>query len=256
MGFRSASIGLVLCLVAANAEVMPVSDAQCTVMKAHHVLNAGAPVGCERLAVVRFAYVDFAGRSHDDGRVIVLDAVAARVERIFAELHRRRFPIAKAQPMEAYDGDDNAAMADNNTSGFNHRAVPGSARLSLHAYGVAIDLNPVQNPFVTDNGTAVAPSAGEAFLARPRAAPGFAEAAIDIFADNGFLEWGGAWHDPVDYQHFDIGRPLAEKLARLPRREARAAFDSVVAAYLHCVAEASDGSPQLRRQICAKAALN
>jgi hypothetical protein len=247
-----------LCLVPANADVAPLAEAQCAAMKAHHVLNADAPVTCERLAVVRFSYVDFAGRDRNDGAVVVLDAVAAQVETIFAELYRRRFPIAKARPMEAYDGDDNAAMAGNNTSGFNHRAVAGSTRLSLHAYGVAIDLNPVQNPFLTHTGAAVtiAPSAGSAFVDRKSAAAGLAEAIVDVFAGNGFFEWGGDWNDPIDYQHFDIGRALAEKLARLAPAQARTAFESVVAAYQRCTMQNPDKSAARRRQICTTEAGN
>lgn len=247
-----------LVAVSAHAEdISPVDEAQCAAMKAHHVLNAGAPVGCDRLAVVRFSYIDFAGRSHDDGEVVVLDALAPHVKRIFAELYRRRFPIAKAQPMEAFDGDDNASMAANNTSAFNDRTVPGSSRVSLHAYGAAIDLNPVENPFLPD-GTAsnVAPADGRAFLDRHRLVPGMAETVVDVFAANGLLEWGGDWHEPIDFQHFDIGRPLAERLANLPQREARAAFESVVRAFQRCVAQKADNSTQQTRRICAAKALN
>ncbi len=219
-------------------EVRPVDTARCAEMKAHHVLGANAPVACERLSLVTFSYVDFDGRSHDDGTIVVLDAVAPRVLHIFETLQARGFPIAKARPLEAYEGDDDAAMADNNTSGFNDRSVAATTRPSLHAYGAAIDLDPVQNPFLTWNGTGVtvAPPAGAAYLnRRPQRPgkpdrPGLAEDAVALFAENGFFYWGGNWDDPIDYQHFDIGLSLAESLAALPPGQARARFEAAIAA--------------------------
>lgn len=120
-------------------------------------------------------------------------------------------------------------MADDNTSGFNHRVVARSTRLSLHAYGAAIDLNPVENPFITHE-DGVHPPAAAAFVKRSRDGAGAAEAVVAIFAENGFTQWGGAWHDPIDYQHFDIGRPLAEELAKLPSGEAHVRFEAAIAA--------------------------
>jgi hypothetical protein len=226
-------------------------------MTAHHVMNEGAPVGCERLALVRFSYVDFTGANHDDGEIVVLDAVAPSVERIFAALYARRFPIAKARPMEAYDGSDAAAMADDNTSSFNHRLVQDSPRLSLHAYGAAIDLNPVENPYLTRKGAVVAIAPPQAVALNRRddrpgkpSRSGMAESVIDIFTENGFTVWGGDWDDPIDYQHFDIGRALAERLAALPPSDARATFTAVVTAYQDCIAQNSDITVEKRRKTC------
>ncbi len=229
-------LGLLLLSPATAGSVQPIDAARCAAMKAHHVLTAGAPAGCERLSLVTFGYVDFEGHAHDDGAIVVLDAVAPRVLRIFEALEARGFPIAKAKPLEAYEGDDAASMADNNTSGFNDRPVAGTTQASLHAYGAAIDLDPVQNPFVTANGSVVtvAPPAGAAYLNRrqhrPGKAdrPGLAEAVVSLFAENGFSHWGGDWNDPIDYQHFDIGRPLAEALAALPPDQARARFEAAM----------------------------
>jgi hypothetical protein len=248
-----------LCLLGRAWAQTPVDTAQCAAMMEHHVLHDGAPVGCERLSVVRFSYIDFAGRRHDDGAIVVLDAVAPAVQRIFATLYARRFPIAKAQTMEAYDGDDAAAMANNNSSGFNHRAVKGTARLSLHAYGAAIDLNPMQNPYLTRTGdtVTVAPPGGVDYLNRRDHRPGKAERAgmaetvVEVFAENGFIVWGGDWDDPIDYQHFDIGRAAAESLVSLPPEKARQAFEDAARAYQHCAAQYSDKTPAERRQICA-----
>lgn len=222
---------------AARADsVQSVDSALCADMKAHHVLNPNAPVGCDRLALVTFAYVGFDGATYNDGRIVVMDAVAPRVLRIFQELRGRRFPIAKARLLNAYDGDDDASMADDNSSGFNHRNIPGTSQISLHAYGAAIDINPVENPFIT--------RAGATFTAHPPASadylnrlqhrpgkpdrPGLAEEVVKVFAANGFVDWGGTWDDPLDFQHFDIGRTLAETLTAQPPAEARRRFEESI----------------------------
>jgi hypothetical protein len=133
-------------------------------------------------------------------------------------------------------------MADNNTSAFNARNVAGSNSLSLHAYGLAIDINPIQNPYAKRSGTRLtfSPPAGveyaNRFNDRPgkKARSGMAESIIDVFADEGFLIWGGYWDDPIDYQHFQVNRGLAEHLARLSPAQARAAFEQHVERYRAC----------------------
>ena len=127
-------------------KIASISDLQCNDMKLHHVLNLDAPVGCDRLSLVSFDYVGYDGQIHHDGEIVVMDVAADYVLQIFATLRQHSFPIAKSRPMDSYDGDDNASMADNNTSAFNDRQIAGGGTLSLHAYGLAIDLNPLQNP--------------------------------------------------------------------------------------------------------------
>ena len=222
--------------------VIPISQSLCDEMKVHQVLNARAPVGCERLKLIKFSYVDFDGRLVDDGEIVVMDAAAAHVLDIFAALRKIRFPIAKARLMNHYDGNDDASMADNNTSAFNVRAITGGDTLSLHAYGLAIDINPVQNPFAKRSGATLtfSPPVGVENANRLNDRPekpkrlGMAEAVIDIFADHGFLIWGGYWDDPIDYQHFQVSRKLAERLAKLPPDQARAVYDRQVQRYRTC----------------------
>jgi hypothetical protein len=226
-------IALALCLAAPSLacadSISPVSPALCADMKAHHVLQADAPVGCERLALVRFAYIGFDGREHGDGEAMVLDAVADQVVAIFASLRASRFPLQQARLMSAYDGDDNASIAANNTSAFNDRNVIGTTSLSMHAYGVAIDINPVQNPAYDRIGgvRTLVPEAGAEYAHRKRLRPGMAESVIDVFAAHGFTIWGGRFRDP-DYQHFQVERRMAQKLVRMPPGEARAAFNAYI----------------------------
>jgi len=227
------ALGVLLSLAAAPLSVRaqsisPISPALCADMQAHHVIHAGSPVGCERLGLVRFGYAGFDGREHGDGEVVVLDAVADQVLAIFAELKARRFPIQQARLMNAYDGDDDASIEANNTSAFNDRKVIGTNSISMHAYGVAIDINPVQNPSYDRVGgmRVLVPKAGAEYVNRKPPRPGMAESVIDIFAAHGFTVWGGRFRDP-DYQHFNIDRGLAVRLLRLPPADARAMFNAV-----------------------------
>lgn len=219
-----------------HAAVSTVPADLCGEMVRHKTLIEGKPVSCSRLSLIRFSYFGFDNAVHSDGEIVVLDAVAHHVAAIFDSLLNRRFPIAKARLMNYYDGDDDAADVDNNTSSFNDRVVAGTDTLSLHAYGAAIDLNPVQNPFVKVTGgkREASPAEGKPYLDRNAAKPGMAEPAIDIFADNGFSIWGGDWHNPIDYQHFQVSRALAEQLARVSAADAKAIFERQVERYRQC----------------------
>jgi hypothetical protein len=243
----AASILLAITLKARGGDVQegtiaPVDQALCDDMKKHNVIRAGAPVGCERLSLIKFSYVGFDGGIHGGGEIMVMDAAAESVLRIFNKLRGIHFPIAKARLINHYDGNDDASMADNNTSAFNSRNVAGTNSLSLHAYGLAIDLNPIQNPYVKRSGARLtfSPPAGVEYANRlndrpgKTARPGMAEPVIDVFADEGFVIWGGRWHDPIDYQHFQVSRSLAERLARLPPAQAKAVFDQHVERYRTC----------------------
>ena len=128
-----------------NAQVAPISQWQCDMMKKNNVLSSGAPVGCERLSKVDFDFINFKGETQQ-GNMIVLDVVAPSVGQIFSELKLRNFPLHSARLMREFKGDDNASMDANNSSAFNARPITGGGGWSKHAYGVAIDINPVQNP--------------------------------------------------------------------------------------------------------------
>jgi hypothetical protein len=216
--------------------IEPISAAFCADMRTHHVLRSGAKVGCERLRLVKFGYFGFDGKIHNDGEMVVMDAAATHVMRVFERLRKMRFPMSKARPMNDYDGDDDASTRDDNSSAFNDRNVAGGDSISVHAYGLAIDLNPVQNPYLTRSGGTlrIDPAAGADYVNRMSERPGMAEAVVRVFADDGFLIWGGYWHEPIDYQHFQTSRKLAERLASLPSLEATKSFDRVVDRFQAC----------------------
>jgi hypothetical protein len=240
---------------------LPVNAEMCNAMKAADVFHEGAPVDCSRLRTIGFPYFDFNGQIHRDGKIMVLDSVAGHVQAIFAALYRRRFPIDKANLMNHYRGKDDESMVDNNTSAFNDRPIAGgdNSKRSLHAYGLAIDLNPVQNPFVKigDQGNTVfSPAKGADYANRLRirpnksVRPGMAEEVVDTFADNGFLNWGGYWDSPIDYQHFEVPRAVAECLASLPFGRSRRIFNAYVDNYHNCRKHHTSKNLELDRATC------
>lgn len=162
----------------------------------------GCPVGPEQLRRVRLGYWGFDGQPHV-GTIIVHRTVTADVITIFAALYRERFPIRRMEPVDRYDGSDDASMAADNTSGFNCRKVvsTGPSKWSVHAYGQAIDVNPVENPYLVAG--RVLPPAGSAYRDRSDERAGMAVpdgVLVEAFASVGW-HWGGGWKSP-DYQHF------------------------------------------------------
>jgi hypothetical protein len=163
--------------------------------------SAGCPVAPADLRLVAVTHWGFDGRAHR-GELVVHEDVATAVVRVFRALHGARFPVQRMRTVDAYGGDDDASMAANNTSAYNCRRTTGGTSWSEHAYGRAIDLDPVQNPYV--RGTAVAPPAGRAYLDRSDVRPGMVvagDAVVRAFAAVGW-EWGGSFRTLKDYQHF------------------------------------------------------
>jgi len=144
------------------------------------------------------------GSARHRGELIVDKSVAHRVVDIFHTLYSMRFPIRAMLPVDHFGADDDASMAADNTSAFNCRkaVAAGTPSWSEHAYGKAIDVNPVENPYVF--GREVLPPAGAAHLDRAAAKPGYAVAGgalVKAFAAAGW-KWGGARKSNPDYQHF------------------------------------------------------
>lgn len=139
--------------------------------------------------------------------------------------------------MEVFGGDDIASMTANNTSAFNGRPITGGSSWSRHAYGVAIDINPLQNPYISSKHgkQEILPAASTASRRAPQR-PGMAEAVRHIFFRHGFLIWGGDWKQPIDYQHFEIGSSkfIARLLSMTPAA-AKAAFAGYANHYRTCM---------------------
>jgi hypothetical protein len=164
--------------------------------------HRGCPVPLRKLRLLQVSFWGYDGQVHT-GRLIVKGYHAPRIRLVMKKLFDARFPIRRMRLIDAYGGSDRRSLRANNTSAFNCRFVAGSpGRWSQHAYGRAIDLNPVQNPYVS-NGVASPPS-GQKFVDRSRRHPGMVRAngvVVRAFASVGW-EWGGFWSRPTDYQHF------------------------------------------------------
>ncbi len=164
--------------------------------------RVGCPVGIGDLRLLTLTYRAFDGAVHL-GELVVHEDHALGVVGVFKTLFEAGFPIQRMQLVDEYQGDDDASMEANNTSAFNCRLATGSDDTwSQHSYGWAIDINPVQNPYV--NGGTVLPPAGAAYLDRSNPRQGMVidgDEVVDAFASIGW-EWGGDWVSLKDYQHF------------------------------------------------------
>jgi hypothetical protein len=163
--------------------------------------HEGCPVAIEDLRILRLSYWGLDHATHR-GALIVAARYARPVVGVFRRLYRARFPIVRMEPVEAFDGDDDRSMSADNTSGFDCRAATGSNAWSQHAYGAAIDVDPVENPYV-DGDTVLPPQGGE-YLDRSDARPGMIGSdgvVVRAFAAIGW-SWGGAYRSLKDYQHF------------------------------------------------------
>ncbi len=160
----------------------------------------------EDLRYVHILHYDFDGNVAE-GELICNAAIARDLVEIFYELYRSEYQLERVRLIDEYDGDAIASMEDNNTSCFNYRVVEGTSSLSKHAYGLAIDINPFYNPYVTYNGDGsekVSPAAA-AFYADRSASFAYKideeDLCYKLFLDHGFI-WGGNWNSSKDYQHF------------------------------------------------------
>ncbi len=163
----------------------------------------GAEIELSELRYLKLLYYDYNGRVRH-GEMVCNKAIAADLIAIFKELYKAKYPLASVRLIDDFGGDDERSMAANNSSCFNYRqATNSSTKLSAHARGMAVDINPLQNPYVK----------GEEVL--PESAQEYADRSVDfphkitdedlcckLFRAHGF-QWGGAWNSVKDYQHFE-----------------------------------------------------
>ena len=179
------------------------SVSRVTATQLPHSWHAGCPVSPSRLRRVRLTYWGFDGRAHTGALIANEDAVRDLVQ-VFSRLYAARFPIRRLRPIDAYGGNDERSLEADNTAAFNCRyaVAAGPKRWSAHAYGLAVDVNPVENPYL--EGGRVHPRAGRAYLDRSRYRSGMAVPGgllVRAFAGAGW-RWGGRWSGSPDYQHF------------------------------------------------------
>jgi hypothetical protein len=200
-------VGLVILAVAAalvpgfHARVQPIPP----VVRAEMTgvsWRPGCPVPISDLRLITLTYRGFDGRAHTGQLVANRDAAGTLVG-VFRRLYAAGFPIRRMQRVDAYGGDDFRSIEADNTSAFNCRVATGSSHWSQHAYGRAIDVNPIENPYVS--GGTSSHRASAPYLDRSRQRPGTAfdgGVLVEAFRGAGW-GWGGSWTGGVkDYQHF------------------------------------------------------
>lgn len=161
------------------------------------------PVPMEDLRYVRVLHVGFDGEDHE-GELVVNARIADDILEIFKGLHDAAYPIEKMVLIDEYGAVDEASMTDNNTSSFCYRTISGSSKLSYHARGLAVDINPLYNPYVSP--AKLEPAAGAPYVDRSQDNPYFIDRedlCYKLFTEHGFF-WGGNWNSVKDYQHFEM----------------------------------------------------
>ncbi|MDD3367354.1 MAG: M15 family metallopeptidase [Lachnospiraceae bacterium] len=165
-----------------------------------------AQISYDDLRYVSVQYFNFNDKTKS-GELICNKAIAQDLVEIFYELYQNNYQIEKIRLVDEYNGDDELSMKDNNTSCFNYRMSTGSTSLSMHARGLAIDINPFFNPYVAYNqdGTETIAPAGSEYYADRSKEFAFKITSDDLcyrlFKEHGFT-WGGDWNSKKDYQHF------------------------------------------------------
>jgi D-alanyl-D-alanine carboxypeptidase len=168
-----------------------------------HSWHPGCPVGPSSLRRLRVGYWGFDQKSRV-GALVVNRSAVGPLTVVFRRLYKARFPIRRMRPIDAYGGNDERSLAADNTAAFNCRYAVGSGpkRWSAHAYGLAIDVDPVENPYLESG--RVHPRSGRAYLDRRNVRPGMAVRGgllVSAFSSAGW-QWGGRWAGTPDYQHF------------------------------------------------------
>lgn len=167
-------------------------------------------ISLDNLVLVHILHIGFDDLIHS-GRLIVNRLIAPDVISIFEELYLHEYKIEEVELIGKYEYDDELSMINNNTSAFNYRYIKGTNRLSLHSYGLAIDINPFYNPYVYQSGLELIVSPSSASKYVDRSLEFNYKIDKDDFCYKTFIkygfEWGGNWNNIKDYQHFEKRLP-------------------------------------------------
>lgn len=152
----------------------------------------------ENLRIVDVYYYGFDEKLHKGQLVVHKDVVLDIIE-IFEFIRESRFPVEKVIPISKYDWSDEKSMKDNNTSAFNYRFISGSRVISNHAAGLAIDINPRQNPYIKNGSSLPLDCMYDTLKAGTISS---SSQLVKEFKQRGW-SWGGDWKSLKDYQHFE-----------------------------------------------------
>lgn len=167
------------------------------------------------LRVVKVLHKTMDGKTKK-GVLIVNKAIAQDIKEIFEQLYLNNYPIEKIRLVDEYDANDESSMTDNNTSSFNFRFISNTNRVSKHGLGLAVDINPLYNPYVfyVNKKIHVEPVAGATYADRSKKFPykiDKKDLAYKLFKKRGFI-WGGEFSKRKDYQHFEVTDDFVKRL--------------------------------------------
>ena len=188
------------CLPQYNAKIEIPSKSRIIQLK-KGAWKEGCPLALEDIRIISLLHFDENG-TVKKGELVVSHTAAEDLGRVFGKLYEERFPIHKMVSVEHYGGSDDLSMKDNNTSALNCRVVKGSKTWSEHSKGLAIDINPLWNPYV--RGRRVEPDTARPFADRTLGQEGMihhSSSVVQLFKGIGW-RWGGYWRKSKDYQHF------------------------------------------------------
>lgn len=174
-----------------NRKLISISHSKCILLKPH------GDAGAHYLITVPFLLRIF---HLLQGQIIVDARLEDDLYEIFDLIDKLKFPIGKVIPIVAYRWEDGDSMAGNNSSGFNFRVIAGTNKISLHSFGRAIDINPVQNPVIYPTGI-IAP-AGATYRPQNKGTFTVNHPIVQEFTKRGW-HWGGNFEQPKDYHHFE-----------------------------------------------------
>jgi hypothetical protein len=169
--------------------------------------HKGCPVPLKELRYLRMSHLDFKGRT-SQGEMVVHKDVAEEVVQIFKALYEAGYPVRQMRLVSDFGGNDWRSIEADNTSAFNCRKATGSRKWSKHSYGKAIDINPIENPYIARSGR-IAHKASQQYRKRVHRVDSYADRAVLLRGDRAVKlfksygwKWGGEWRYVKDYQHF------------------------------------------------------
>ena len=154
----------------------------------------------DSLVLLNVIYYSTDNKLHK-GQILVNKAVQKDINTFFKKAQEMKFPIKKVVPIVKYNWDDDASMADNNSSAFNYRFIAGTKKLSNHSFGRAIDINPYFNPVIYKETGKVSPS-GAKYNPKSKGVFSQDNPLVILMKKLGW-RWGGDWTSLKDYHHFD-----------------------------------------------------
>ena len=169
----------------------------------------------EELIYLHILHKDLDGNTKQ-GEIVVNKLISDDVLDIFKELYKANYPIEKVRLIDEYNADDESSMRDNNSSSFNFRFISHTTTISKHGRGLAVDINPLYNPYIKEvNGQrSLEPSTAEPYVDRTADFPykiDHNDLCYKLFMEHGF-EWGGDWENAKDYQHFEVPDSVIENM--------------------------------------------